>query len=136
MLSSPRCAISVARASPTCELCAQTTTRGGAAVAVEVREQVVERVGHVAVAQVPRAGAVAEHRAVVLLGVGDDGGVLLGEELLVLGGEAVAAQVVAGRAAQLDELLDHAPPAWLADAEQDRLAVRARSRPPKGCRHS
>ena len=100
----------------------------GAAVAVQVRDQLVERVGHVTVAQVPGAGVVGEHRAVVLLGVGDHGGVLLGEEVLVLGGEPVAQQVLAGAAAQLDELLDHPPPARLADAEQHRLPVARRSR--------
>ena len=68
-------------------------------------------------------GAVAEHRAVVLLGVGDDGGVLLGEEVLVLGGGPVPREVLAGAPAQLHELLEHAPAARLADAEQHGLAV-------------
>ena len=57
-----------------------------AAVAVEVRQQPVERLGHVAVAQVPGRLGAAEHRAVVLLGVLHEPRVLLGVELLVLGG--------------------------------------------------
>ena len=63
------------------------------AVAAQVLAEALERVGHVAVAQVPGGGRVAEHRAVVLLGAGDEARVLLGVELLVLGGDAVAAQV-------------------------------------------
>ena len=53
-LSSPRSPISVRRASPRCELCAQTTSFASLAVAPEVGDQRVERLGHVAVAQVPR----------------------------------------------------------------------------------
>ena len=123
MLSSRRAAISVARASPTCELCAHITTRPLRPVRSRWAISWVERVGDVPVAEVPGAGAVREHRAVVLLGVGDHGGVLLGEEVLVLGGDPVAQQVLAGATAQLDELLDHPLAARLADPEQHRLAV-------------
>jgi len=96
---------------------------GAAAVTVQVREQMVERVGHVPVALVPGAGAVTEHRAVVLLGGRHDRGVLLGEEILVLGRHAVAREILAGATAQLHELLDHVPAARLVHAEQHRLAV-------------
>ena len=45
-----------------------------------VGHEPVERVGHVAVAHVPRRAAAAHHRAVVALGAGRDRGVLLGVE--------------------------------------------------------
>ena len=85
--------------------------------------ELVERVCHVPVAQVPGRCGTAEHRAVVLLGVGDHGRVLLGEEVAILGDEPVTPKVVAGAAAQLDELFEHAPPARLADAEQHGPSV-------------
>jgi len=83
----------------------------------------VERVSHVAIALVPRARALAEHRAVVLLGVGDDRRVLLGEELLVLGHETVVREVLAGVTTQFHELFDHASPARLAHAQEHRVTV-------------
>ena len=101
------------------------------AVAVEMGDELVERVRHVTVAQVPGRRVAGEHRPVVLLGVGDDGRVLLGEEVVVLGHGAVARQVLAGPPAQLDELLDDPAPAGLARALQHRmpvLAVPARER--------
>ena len=62
----------------------------GAIVAVQVRQQMVEGVGHVPVSQVPGADRVAEHRPVVLLGIADEDRVLLGGEVVVLGQGAVA----------------------------------------------
>ena len=59
------------------------------AVTIQVGHEVVERVGHVPVAEVPGCGGSAEHRAVVLLGVGHHRRVLLRDEVLVLGGRAV-----------------------------------------------
>ncbi len=95
----------------------------GALVTVEVDHQLIQRVGHVAVAQVPRRRLATEDRAVVLLGVGDDARVLLGDEHLVFADEAVTQQVLAGAAAQLHELLEHSAPTGVAYAQQHRLAV-------------
>ena len=96
---------------------------GGAAVAVQVRDELVERVRHVPVALVPGAGAVAEHRAVVLLGVRHDAAFCSAKKYSSSAASPVAREVLARAAAQLDELLDHSPSARLADAEQHRLAV-------------
>ena len=75
-------------------------------LAVEVLDERVERAGHVPVAQVPRRHLGPVHLLVVLLGVAHEARVLLGEEVLVLGDPAVAAQVRVGPAAQLDQLGD------------------------------
>ena len=91
---------------------------GGAAVSLEMSDQRVERVAHVHVAQIPRGHLVGEHRAVVLLGVCDQTGVLLGVELIILGGQAVSPQVPDRVAMQFQQLLDHTAAAGLADAER------------------
>ena len=93
-------------------------------MAVEVGEQPVERVRHVTVAQVPRGLGPVEHAAVVLLRVEHEPGVLLGVELLVLGGEPISAQVVRRPALKLQQLAHHPLAAGLGDAARDRMAVR------------
>ena len=76
-----------------------------------------------------------EHRPVALLGVGDQARVLLGAELGVLGGEPVAAQVTDRVAMQLQQLLDHAAPAGLADPRLTALPYSWLS-PPKCSKHA
>ena len=69
MLCSPRTApMSVARASPIWLLCAQTSAFASGPPCFE---QVLERLGHVAVAQVPALRAAVVHDPVVVLGRGD-----------------------------------------------------------------
>jgi hypothetical protein len=65
--------------------------RPTAALLRQVRTQQFERLGHVGVAQVPRIGAAAEHRAVVGLGVAPDARALLRIEQLVGRGRAAGA---------------------------------------------
>ena len=90
---------------------------------VQMGGEMIQRVGHVPVAQVPRPGAIAEHRPVVLLSGGDDLGVAFGVEELILGRDAVVRQDDGRLTAQVDELLKHAPPARLAYTKQHRPAV-------------
>ena len=79
---------------------------GAPALPIEVRDQRVERLDHVAVAQVPRRHLLEEHRAVVCLGVLHQAGVLLGVEELILGHVTIASRILHGPALQLDELAD------------------------------
>jgi hypothetical protein len=74
----PARAMSVNRASPMWVLCSQTIAFAPRTV---VRHQPVERLDHVAVANVPRRRAAAYHRAVVQLGVARDERILLGIEV-------------------------------------------------------
>ena len=69
--------------------------------ALQMGDELVERLGHVPVAQVPALHPAAEHRPVVLLGVDHEPGVLLGEELPV----RVDRPVPARHGLKLDELL-------------------------------
>ena len=71
-----------------------------------MRDQCVERLGHVAVAQVLRRHLRQEHRAVIRFGVLDQAGVLLGVEKLVLGHATVELRVLRGLALQFDQLTD------------------------------
>ena len=107
-------------------MCAQTTTLRAPAASLEVLDQLLERLRHVAVAQVPRRDPAAEHRAVVLLGVHDQPRVLLGVEVLVLGDAAVAARVLAGARCSSMSWLDHLVFARLAEVEASGVAVRLR----------
>lgn len=68
--------------------------------------QRLRRLGHVRVAQVPRGDSATEHLAVIALGVLNEPRVLLGREELVRGDPTVAAGVVGGVSAQLDQLAD------------------------------
>jgi hypothetical protein len=61
---------------------------------VEVLDEGVERIGHMAVAQIPGIQAAMIHRPIVFLGVLDHLRVLLGVEILILSQQAVAASVV------------------------------------------
>lgn len=79
----PRLAHSVARTSPRCELCSQTTNFAGSP---RCRPRwFVEGLHHAPVAQVPGGDLPTEDRAVVLRRVLYRAGVLVGEGLLVLG---------------------------------------------------
>ena len=93
------------------------------AALLRVREQALESFHHVAVAHVPRLGAIAEHGAVVALGIGDEPGVVLGEEV-VLG--------LARALAKLDELREHLVLAAAREAGGEHLqALIARPRAPR-----
>ena len=118
----------MARASPTWELCSHTTTLARRSWWSRWVDERVERGGHVAVAEVPRRHLGAVHLLVVLLGVADEARVLLGEEELVLGDPAVAAQVCVRPAAQLDELGDDLVLARDRARVRERVAVRLPSR--------
>ena len=78
-------------------------------LALEEPHQLTEGVDHVPIAEVPRVGAPAEHRAVVRLRVPDQTGILLGVEELVRGDPPVAARVGRPLTVQLDELCDDLP---------------------------
>ena len=64
-----------------------------------------------------------EHRPVVLLGTGNQARVLLGVELIVLGRQAVSAQIADRVALQLHQLLDDAATTGLADPQADGSPV-------------
>ena len=123
--NSPRSPISVARASPRCELCAHTAMRGFTPLrCAEKLHQRIEGVGHVGVADVPRRVAAAKHRAVILLGVGRQPRVLLGEKEFVFG--AAVRRATAYSAARLRSSVS----CWttscfarLGDAGRDCVAV-------------
>ena len=121
-LCSPHAPICACRASPTWELCSQTMSLARSPWRRWWARR-LSTVRHVGVPQVPGGDVGGEHRPVVLLGVGDQARVLLGVELVVLGGEPVAAQVTDRVAMQLQQLLDHAAPAGLADPQADRPSV-------------
>ena len=67
--------------------------RGGASPAKEAN-QGFEGVGHVPVAQVPGGDLSAIHRAIVMLGITDEPGILLGIKVIVLCDPAVLANVL------------------------------------------
>ena len=124
MLSSPRCAHLGGPRVADVGVVLPHDHAARAVVPVDVRHQVVEGVGHVAVAQVPGGRRVAEHRAVVLLGVGHQRGVLLGEEVLVLGDQRRrGAGSRPRRRRSSTSCCEHVPPARVADPEQDGAAV-------------
>ena len=133
-LCSPHAPICVCRASPTWELCSQTTSFARSPWCRRWARR-LSTVRHVGVPQVPGGDVGGEHRPVVLLGVGDQARVLLGVELVVLGGEPVAAQVTDRVAMQLQQLLDHAAPAGLAASQADRPSASCLS-PPKCSKHA
>ena len=84
--SSPRSLIDVARASPRCELCAQTMTF---ALPASRCAEFVERLDHVRVAQIPRLVVAVIHGAIIALGVRHESCVLLRREVFLLGDVAV-----------------------------------------------
>jgi hypothetical protein len=75
------------------------------------------------VAQVPRLGAVAEHRAIVLLRVSDQARILFGEEVLVLGDVPVAAHVLRRAPPQVQQLCDDVLFARSRQPEAGRVAI-------------
>jgi hypothetical protein len=77
-----------------------------AARPLEVPDESIERLGHVAVAQVPALDAPAEHRLVTALRVGYEAGVLLGVEVAVLVDRSVPGGLFTGHVPELDQLLD------------------------------
>jgi hypothetical protein len=95
-----------------------------AARAVEVLEQVPDRFHHVVVADVPGVHRPREHVAVILLGVDDQPGVLLGEKELVLRRDTVALfdQLVLALL-ELNELGNRLLLAALLDLEAGDVAV-------------
>jgi hypothetical protein len=60
-----------------------------------------------AVAQVPRRHFPEKHRAVILFGVLDQAGILLGVKEFILPGAIITPGVFGGATLQLDELPDH-----------------------------
>ena len=92
-------------------MCAQTTTFGRSPLRCSrCAIERVERLDHVAVAQVPRRDVAAEHRAVVALGVLHQPRVLLGVEDVVLGERAARSPLLGGAPAQLDRAARPPPP--------------------------
>src|SRR5437870_10122979 len=74
---------------------------------VKVRDQRLNRLDHVPIAQIPRRGATAKHRAVILLGVFHEPCVLLGKEKFVRRALAIATQKLCGLLLYLDQLVDN-----------------------------
>ena len=99
--------ICVARASPRCELCAQTTTLAGRPRPAQECDEGFQRLGHVLVAKVPGRYFTAIHGAVILLGIANQPGVLLGVEVLVFRDLAILPGVFRGISPQLDELSNY-----------------------------
>ena len=87
------------------------------------RHQRVERRHHVGVAKVPRFHLAGKHRAVVLLRITNQPGILLGEEVFVLGDPAVTARVIGGRLPHVHQLRDNVVFTRLGEAERRRIAV-------------
>ena len=78
-------------------------------LAVQMRQQRVQRVGHVLVPQIPRRHAAAKHSPVVALGVAHDLCVLLSIEQLILGEQPVPARVGQRISLEVDQLIDGLP---------------------------
>ena len=72
---------------------------------LEVPHELLERLAHVRVAQVPRRHRAAVHLPVVVLGVEHQPGVLLGEEVVVLREPPVLRQQLLPALAQVEQLL-------------------------------
>ena len=89
----------------------------------QVRDEDVDRVSHVLVAQIPRGDAAAEHRAVVGGGIASDPRVLLSEELLVRARASVAFSQLGGTLLKLEELPDDFILAILRETERNHLPV-------------
>ena len=98
--------MAVARASPTCELCSQTTTLAGP-LSAEVVDQRVEGCRHVPVTEVPGGHLGAVHLVVVLLGITHQYRVLLGVELFVVGDPTVAPEISLSPSPEFQQLGDH-----------------------------
>src|SRR5919106_2477740 len=94
-----------------------------AAPPLEMGFQRLQRLDHVAVAQVPRRHLLEEHRAVVRLGILHQARVLLGIEHLILRHATIAPRVLGGPALQLDQLADDLLLARLGDAGTGDEAV-------------
>ena len=90
---------------------------------VEVPGQRGQRAGHMAVPEIPRLGPAAVHHPVVLLGVVDQVGVLLGEEQLVLGRPAVQGQQGRCPLAEVHQLGHHLVLAGDRQIQRHRVAV-------------
>ena len=73
---------------------------------IEPRHEGVQRLRHVAIAQVPRLVAAPEHRPIVLLGVPNEPRVLLGGEERLYRNAAVLSHVLGRPASQVEELRD------------------------------
>src|SRR5438552_11334749 len=84
------------------------------ALTTEMRNECIERLDHVVVAQVPRRYVFEKHRAVVLFGVLDQSCILLCVEEFILGDATVAPRVFGGPTSQFDELPDDCIPARFA----------------------
>ncbi len=79
---------------------------GAPTLPTEMRDQRLERLDHMAVAQVPRRHFAEKHRPVIFFGVLDHARILLGVKELLLRDASIALRVLGGTAAQLDELAD------------------------------
>jgi hypothetical protein len=89
----------------------------------EMRGQLFQRLEHVAVAQVPRRDALAEHHAVVLFRIFRDAGVLLGVKVLVFRMRDAEANVLLALLTKVHQGLHRLIPAGLDQAQPDRVAV-------------
>src|ERR1044072_6586668 len=91
-----------------------------------MRDQRVERFGHVPVAHVPRVDPAAKHRTVILLRILDEPRVLLGIEELVARNAPVAVGEFRGATPQLNQLLDDGRLARLGRVVGGSVRVRGR----------
>ena len=96
---------------------------GAPVLPIEVLDQRVERLGHVAVAQVPRRDLFEEHRPVIRLGILHQPRVLDGIEEVVVGEAAVALGGVGGTTEQVLELVDDLVLAPLGQASARQQAI-------------
>src|SRR5437868_5980723 len=83
----------------------------GSILTTDMRDECIERLDHVTVAQVPRRYVFEKHRAVVFFGVLDQFGILLGVEELILRDAAFSPPLFRRPSSHLDGLINHFTPA-------------------------
>ena len=91
--------------------------------AIEIAQQLPERVDHVAIAQVPRLGTPPEHRPVVRFGVPHQPRILLGIEEVVGRHSPIAARVLGPFVVELEQLRHDVAFTRRVQAETGRIAV-------------
>src|SRR5207245_4029306 len=72
-----------------------------------VGDEALQCLRHVAIPQVPGRNAVLEHRAIVLLSVLHEAGILLRVKIFVFSHASVAAGILGGTTPQFEQLRDH-----------------------------
>ena len=73
----------------------------------QVRNETIQCLRHVAISQVPGRDTVLEHRAIILLSILHEAGILFGIKIFVFSHTSVAAGIFGSTTSQLEQLRDN-----------------------------